>query len=62
MRSLRGLLPAATAVAAMMPGVALAHPGHGLQAGHSHTEWLVAAVVAAVIGGVTYIARRNSAE
>jgi len=59
MKSLRGAL---TALAVVAPSAALAHAGHGADAAHTHTEWFVVAAIAAVIGGATYIFKRNGAE
>lgn len=64
MQRLRGLKRVMTgaALAAVTPSIAIAHPGHGVDAAHTHTEWFVAAAVAAVLSGAIYLAKRNRAE
>ena len=43
------------AVFALLPGVALAHPGHAAPASHSH--WELAAVAALALASVTVLRR-----
>lgn len=57
--NLRGLTLRVATFAALLPGAALAHPGHGAGAAHSHGEWAAVAIVAAVLGGLAFALRRN---
>lgn len=61
MHSLRGLSLRAATLAALLPGAALAHPGHGVSSAHSHAEWIAVAAVSAIIGAV-FFARRATAK
>ena len=61
LRGLKGVMTGA-ALAAMTPSIALAHPGHGADAAHTHTEWFVVAAVAAVVSSALYLVKRNRAE